>query len=174
MHTSLFTGRKSVRRESHPPVRRGRSVPGLLGHGHGARTEGVEPSASRLELDCSPGSTPLSNSGRDRTRTCKGLRLARLPTGCHRACWLALPYRAVPAGFEPAPVWVTASRTTVVLRDSEVSADRTGIEPERARRTPFPGAHDRRAGSDANPVLQFRRLGSSQRPSPFRGDALTA
>jgi len=33
----------------------------------------------------------LSISGRDRTRTCKGLRLARLPTGCHRACWLALP-----------------------------------------------------------------------------------
>jgi hypothetical protein len=60
-----------------------------------ARTEGVEPSASRLELDCSPGSTSLA-SGRDRTRTCKGLRLARLPTGCHRACWLALPYRTVP------------------------------------------------------------------------------
>src|SRR5215468_11939889 len=83
-----------------------------------ARTEGVEPSASRLELDCSPRSTPLSNSGRDRTRTCKGLRLARLPTGCHRACWLALPYRAVPAGLEPASVWVTASRTNIVLRDS--------------------------------------------------------
>ena len=138
-----------------------------------ARTEGVEPSASRLELDCSPGSTPLSISGRDRTRTCKGLRLARLPTGCHRACWLALPYRAVPAGLEPVPVWVTASRTTVVLRDSEYSADRTGIEPERARRTPFPRAYDRCAGSDANPVRQFRRLGSSQRPSPFQGDALT-
>src|SRR5262245_19745156 len=84
-----------------------------------ARTEGVEPSASRLELDCSPGSTPLSNSGRNRTRTCKGLRLARLPTGCHRACWLALPNQAVPAGLEPATVWLTASRTTVVLRDSK-------------------------------------------------------
>jgi hypothetical protein len=83
-----------------------------------ARTEGVEPSASRLELDCSPRSTPLS-SGRDRTRTCKGLRLARLPSGCHHACWLALPYRAVPAGLEPASVWVTARRTTVVLRDSD-------------------------------------------------------
>src|SRR5262249_36194670 len=37
----------------------------------------------------------------------------------HRACWLALPNQAVPAGLEPATVWLTASRTTVVLRDSK-------------------------------------------------------
>jgi hypothetical protein len=65
----------------------------------------------------------MSISGRDRTRTCKGLRLVRFPSGCHRASWLALPYRAVPAGLEPATVWLTASRTTVVLRDSEFSQD---------------------------------------------------
>lgn len=80
-------------------------------------------------------SPPRKNSGRDRTRTCKGLRLARIATGCHRASWLALPTlwpetqnsklktrnsysRAVPVGFEPTPVWLTASRTTVVLRDN--------------------------------------------------------
>ena len=74
--------------------------------------------APALEAGRSPGSTPLTVSGRDRTRTCKGLRLARLPTGCHRAFWLALPNQAVPAGLEPATVWLTASRTTVVLRDS--------------------------------------------------------
>ena len=63
-----------------------------------ARTEGVEPSASRLELDCSPGSTPLSNSGRDRTRTCKGFRLVRFPTGCHRP--VGLPSRFAPSEAE--------------------------------------------------------------------------
>src|SRR6516225_10161173 len=119
MHTSLFTGRKECPAGVAPacPTRQVGAW-AARPRTQQARTEGVEPSASRLELDCSPGSTPLSNSGRDRTRTCKGLRLARLPTGCHRACWLALPYRAVPAGLEPAPVWVTASRTTVVLRDN--------------------------------------------------------
>ncbi len=59
-----------------------------------ARAEGVEPSAPVLEAGCSPRSTPLSASGRGRTRTCKGLRLARLATGCHRACWLALPFQS--------------------------------------------------------------------------------
>ena len=38
----------------------------------------------------------MSISGRDRTRTCKGLRLVRFPSGCHRACWLALPYSSCP------------------------------------------------------------------------------
>src|SRR5262245_32939051 len=119
-HTRCVTGRKSVRRESHPPVRRGRSVSRLLGHGHGQQgRKESNPLAPALEAGCSPGSTPLTISGRDRTRTCKGFRLARFPSGCHRACWLALPYRAVPAGLEPATVWLTASRTTVVLRDSK-------------------------------------------------------
>jgi hypothetical protein len=58
-----------------------------------ARMEGVEPSTPVLEAGCSPRSTPLSVSGRDRTRTCKGLRLARFPSGCHRAFWLALPLK---------------------------------------------------------------------------------
>src|SRR5207249_496820 len=41
---------------------------------------------------------------------------------------------AVPAGLEPAPVWLTASRTTVVLRDSKSSAERpAGVEPARRR-----------------------------------------
>ena len=31
----MTAGRESVRRESHPPIHRGRVVPGLLGHGHG-------------------------------------------------------------------------------------------------------------------------------------------
>ncbi len=118
-HTRCVTGRKSVRRESHPPVRRGRSVPRLLGHGHGQQgRKESNPLAPALEAGRSPGSTPLTVSGRDRTRTCKGFRLARFPSGCHRAGWLALPYRAVRAGLEPATVWLTASRTTVVLRDS--------------------------------------------------------
>ena len=55
-----------------------------------ARTEGVEPSASRLELDCSPGSTPLSNSGRDRTRTCKGFS-PRPASNRVPSCLLARP-----------------------------------------------------------------------------------
>src|SRR5690242_11772194 len=37
----------------------------------------------------------------------------------NRACWLVLPNQAVPAGLEPATVWLTGSRTTVVLRDSK-------------------------------------------------------
>jgi hypothetical protein len=174
MHTSLFTGRKSVRRESHPPVRRGRSVPGLLGHGHKEQgRKESNPLGQGWSLTALPGARPCRTAEGTGLEPARASRLARLPTGCHRASWLALPYRAVPAELEPASVWVTASRTTVVLQDSEVSADRTGIEPERARRTPFPRAYDRCAQSEANPVRQFRRLGSSQRPSPFRGDART-
>ena len=86
-------------------------------HGQQGRKES-NPLAPALEAGCSPGSTPLTVSGRDRTRTCKGFRLACFPSRCHRACWLALPNQAVPAGLEPATVWLTASRTTVVLRDS--------------------------------------------------------
>ena len=51
-----------------------------------AGTHGVEPCASALETDCSPRSTSLIAGGR-----------------CPQA---------VPAGVEPAPVWLTASRTT--------------------------------------------------------------
>ena len=83
------------------------------------RAEGGEPSAPALEIGCSSRSTPLTISGRDRTRTCKGFRLARLPTGCHHASWLALPSGTVPAGLEPATLWLTASRTTFVLRDNQ-------------------------------------------------------
>src|SRR5262249_51290017 len=69
-----------------------------------------------LEPHCSPRSTPLY-SGRDRSRTCKGFRLGRVPGGRRRQS--ASPsVSAVPAGLEPAPVWLTASRTTVVLRDN--------------------------------------------------------
>src|SRR5262245_33657628 len=40
-----------------------------------------------------------------------------------------------------------------------MSVDSTGIEPERARRTPCPRAYDRCAGSDANPVQQVPAAG---------------
>ena len=65
----------------------------------------------------------MTVSGRDRTRTCKGFRLACFPSRCHHAWWLALPNQAVPAGLEPATVWLTASRTTVVLRHSKSRSD---------------------------------------------------
>jgi hypothetical protein len=198
-------GLKSVRRESHPPVHLGKVVPGLLGHGHPkARTEGVEPSACALEAHCSPGSTSLA-SGRDRSRTCKGLRLGCFPGSC-RLRSAGPSVLAVPVGLEPTPVWVTTSRTTVVLRDS-FSERPGGFEP------PHPPWHGGRLPGyimdalgprasrrshelpDSNRLLQilslvlkpisglyaasvghgcqFRRLGSSQRPSPLRGDALT-
>ena len=109
----------------------------------------------------------MTVSGRDRTRTCKGFRLARFPSGCHRACWLALPYQAVPAGLEPAPVWLTASRTTVVLRDSK--AKRTEQESNlneagaRLLQGPMTGA----PASDANPVQAVPAAGVEPAASAF-------
>jgi hypothetical protein len=57
-----------------------------------ARTEGVEPSASGLEPDCSPGSTSFT-SGRGRIRTCKGWSPRPPSKRVPSAGWLALPDR---------------------------------------------------------------------------------
>ena len=57
--------------------------------GQQARSVGVEPTPPALETGCSPRSTTLS-SGRNRSRTCKGLRLARVPGGRHRQVGLPL------------------------------------------------------------------------------------
>ena len=43
-------GNQSVRRESHPPLRRGRSVPGLLGHGHERQYPWQESNLHNLRL----------------------------------------------------------------------------------------------------------------------------
>lgn len=91
---------KSAWRESNPLVHLGGVVPGPLGHRRvrntKARAQGVEPTASGLEPHCSPRSTSLAKQGKE----------------------LTLPKQAVPAGLEPAPVWLTASSTTIVLRVS--------------------------------------------------------
>src|ERR1700682_1793020 len=83
-HTRCVTGPKQGRKESNPLKRLWRP-PAL------------------------PGARPCP-SGRDRTRTCKGLRLVRFPTGCHHACWLALPAGAVPAGLGTRTVLGTTRR----------------------------------------------------------------
>ena len=57
----------------------------------------------------------LVERGRGGTRTRKGLRLVRLPTGCHQPVGSPFPGRlsAAPAGLEPATVPLTAGRSTV-------------------------------------------------------------
>ena len=60
-HTRCVTGRKSVRRESHPPIRRGRSVPGLLGHGHKSKDGRIRTLWQRLwRPPALPGARPCS------------------------------------------------------------------------------------------------------------------
>lgn len=49
-----------------------------------ARSVGFEPTPCVLEAHCSPRSTILSISGRDRGRTCKPFRVGRLAGGCRR------------------------------------------------------------------------------------------
>ena len=52
-------GNKSVRRESHPPIRRGRSVPGLLGHGHNKQgRKESNPLGQGWSLTALPGARP--------------------------------------------------------------------------------------------------------------------
>src|SRR5581483_1367176 len=94
-----------------------------------ARTEGVEPSACGLGPHCSPRSTSLA-SGRDRTRTGKGLRLARLPNGCHRARWLALPARVAAGGFEESQD--SRSPPTIASQIAVRRMDRPGFPEVRA------------------------------------------
>lgn len=75
------------------------------------------------------------------------------------------PCRAVPAGFEPATAWLTASRTTVVLRDS--TSERTEQESNlnESDAHPSQGVHDEGVGPEASPV---RSSGGWDRTSGLR------
>ncbi len=84
-------------------------------------------------------------SGRGRTRTCKGFRLVRVATGCHRP--VGSPFQAASAGFEPASLPLTAGRSTV---------ERQGIESQRWDSNPLGPLY----GSGARPVgLHWHRSG---------------
>jgi hypothetical protein len=106
-------GPKSVRRESHPPVRRGRPVPGLLGHGHkeqgrkesnplrtgwnGTALPGARPCRSAAPAGLEPAPLPLTAGG-----TTIVLQGKKSQDGRIRTCVLQSPKLATtPAGPRP-------------------------------------------------------------------------
>src|SRR5581483_2232344 len=96
---------KSVRRESHPPVHRGGVVPRLLRHGHVSKDGGI-----RTHSACFGGRLLSQEHVPDN----------QSPTA--------------PAGLEPAPLPLTAGRTTVVLQGIDCAArgyavPGVGVEP---------------------------------------------
>jgi hypothetical protein len=66
----LHETRKSVRRESHPCIRLGGSVPGLLGHGHKQGRKDLNPLRAGWSRTTLPGARPCRSDCPGRTRTC--------------------------------------------------------------------------------------------------------
>ncbi len=149
-------------------VRLGRSAPELFGHGH----------TEQGRKDLNPLRAGWSRTALPGARPCRS---------------------AAPAGLEPAPLPLTAGCTTIVLRgNSQRTEQDSNLIGAGARLSqgPMTGAPRRfptcpavrTAGFEpafssirnwrplqlVHVLSQFRRLGSSQRPSPFQGDALTA
>jgi hypothetical protein len=125
---------QSAWRESNPLIHLGKVVPGPLGHrrlskGGRSRTLCVRVGAALLSREHTP---VVERKGQDSNLQGLAPRPAsnRVPS-----CLLARPSLAVPAGFEPATVWLTTSRTTVVLQDSLQSG-----WPDLNRRSPAPHA----------------------------------
>jgi hypothetical protein len=167
-----------------PPLRRSGcgAVPAKVG------PEGVEPPRNRVSGgrlagrlrprkyrvgDLSPSrplerraATPAAVTRRQRPRRAEGTGVepARafaspaLQAGAI-ARWLALPYRAVPAGLEPASFPLTAGRTTVVLRDSR-SVRMVGFEPT------LSGSRSRRIAKLSHILSRSRASRLSPLPAP--------
>lgn len=112
-HSRCVTGRKSVRRESHPPIHHGKVAPRLLGHGHISRTEGFEPSRRALEAHCSPRSTSLAADTESRqTPDRRGAwfcllasasEFRELESNQHRRVQSPLPYQLGDPGIDQLP-----------------------------------------------------------------------
>ena len=70
-------------------------------------------------------------------------------------------------GLEPSTATFTESHSYLYNTDTiagpSVPVDRPGIEPERQRHAPFPGAYDQRAGTGSQPVQASGRSGSRTR-----------
>src|SRR5262249_34428173 len=77
--TSLFTGQQSVQRESHPPVRRGKPVPLLLGHGHKQGRKESNPLRVGWNHTALPGARPSKSGWSESNRRSPASEAGGLP-----------------------------------------------------------------------------------------------
>lgn len=113
-----------------------------------------------------PGAHPCRTAEGTGLEPARAVRLARFPTGCHRASWLALPYRSCPGRARTCNRLVNSQPHHRCATGQSVRM--AGFEPA------LSGTPSRRIARLSYILSeQFRRLGSNQRPPRFQRGALT-